>query len=300
MIPEKVTSSQIVNQLRMLGVNQGDVLLVTADLARVGLSHKNRKTLIGEWYRIFDDLLGPEGTIVIVSFTRSFFRFAKNNNICFTRYQKSTSGALSQMYVDLEGASRSTHPTNSIIAFGKQAESICKEHTEKSMSFDFVGELIKLNAKHLMLGTLDNKNAPAGFHYAQQIIGETKSIPGVGLSQSYYINFNGHKKLFTRWDGGGCSGAGYKLIGHHILHKCVNIGVVGDSLSGLFDVEQSVNVCLNELKTNRNLLVCDDKMCLTCYGRFSTSGFKILLFYPLYIYTKLPGLIKRIKIISRE
>lgn len=287
--------SNILNQLRELGISNGDTILITADLLSVGLVNRNRGILIDSWIDILMNLVGPDGTIVLTSYSKSFFRFAKNKNLCFSRTQRTTSGALSQILLDTDLAIRSTHPTNSIVAIGKHARYICEKHTRESLCYDYVETLIEFNGKHLMLGTLDRNNAPAGFHYAQQLIGETRTTPGFGLFQCYYFDESGAKRLFTKWDGGGCSGAGYKVIGHHLIGGDASIGVVGNSISAVFNIKRSIELCRQELVNNRRYMVCDDEMCLTCKGRYSTSGLNVIPFYLRYIFKKLPQIIKKIK-----
>lgn len=278
----KINEKSILDNLKELGVVEGDTLLITADLLKTNFVRRNRRELQRIWLNILKEAVGPEGTIVVVSFTQSFLRFAKNPQIKFHRTATTTSGALSCAMLADQYVLRSTHPTNSILAWGKNASYMTKAHTPTEKSYSYVAQLIALDAKHLMLGTLDRKNAPVGFHYAQELLGETATTPGVGLLQTYYVDGDGATKLFTRWDGGGCSGAGYKLIGHHILNEAIQFGNVGDAPSALINVQKSVKTCLDALIVQRKHLICDDEMCLSCRGRWKTSGIYVLIFYIKY------------------
>lgn len=270
----------LVQQLKLLGVQFGDTLFITADLMVANLHSKSRVETEKLWLESLMEAVGVDGTIIAAAYTKSFSRFSKNHSLVFTSKCRCTSGALPSAMLKHIDSHRSTHPTNSVVAIGKYSRQICEAHTELSKSYDSIKAILDLNGKHLMIGTLDGKNAPLGFHYAQQEVGETLTCPGVGLRQAFYINEKtNEKKLFTRWDIGGCSGAGYKTIGHHILKNAISFGKIGNALSALIDARKSVEVCKELLIKNRKSMICDDNTCLFCQGRWSVNGVMTIIFY---------------------
>jgi aminoglycoside N3'-acetyltransferase len=223
--------------------------------------------------------VGKEGTIVAAAYTSSFFRFKKNPNIVFSVDTPTTSGALSAALISAPGALRSLHPTNSCVAIGKNAQEILKDHDQNALSYCVLGKIIEKGGKHLMLGTLDLKNAPLGLHYAQEVMGITKTEPTVGLFQTYYLDNLGKRKLFTRWDVGGCSRGGYKMLGHLIVKEVINIGLVGNAPTALIDAKKSTDIAMGAIAKDSRAFICDDLKCLSCRGRWSVSGFKTPVFY---------------------
>lgn len=269
----------ILDQLTTLGVRQGDVLFVTADLLRVGLFHKNRSETMRAWVNLLTQAVGPSGTIVAAAYTPLFFRYRKNPNIVFTRSSPTTAGALSTALLNDPRAHRSKHPSNSCVAIGKDAEEILQSHDQHALSYSVLGEIVKRKGKHLMLGTIDRKNAPLALHYAQELLGITKTEPTVGMFQTYYHDAKGQQNLFTKWDVGGCSRGGYKIFGHLLVEDAVSLGVVGNALSALIDAEKSVDVAKIALTADRRAFICDDTFCTSCRGRWSVSGLATPAFY---------------------
>ncbi len=280
-----IDKDSILRDLKKIGISKGDHVLVTADLLNVGYFNKSRKQTLHDWLEILRESVGEAGTVVCVAYSKYFFRFKKNDEICFHRYAQVTSGSLSEAFLKCEDAKRSTHPTNSILAIGSLANYLCENHTEKSKSYSWTKDLALVGGKHLMLGTIDRKNAPAGFHFAQELIGETMRTPGVGFIQTYYIK-NGTKKTFTRWDAGGCSGSGYKMFDYLTLKNAVIFGTVGKSFSALIDINKSIDVAKDLLINNRPFMVCDNRLCLFCRGRWVTSKWSVIIFYFKFILNK--------------
>lgn len=281
----KPSIESILEQLATLGVGQGDVLFVTADLLHVGLFHKSRTETMLAWVDLLTRSVGPEGTIVAAAYTPLFFRFRKNPNIIFTTASPTTAGALSSALLNDSRAFRSKHPSNSCVAIGREAEEILHAHDQNSLSYSVLGEIVKRKGKHLMLGTLDRKNAPLGLHYAQESLGITKKEPTVGMFQTYYRDASGQQQIFTKWDAGGCSRGGYKMFGHLLVKNAMTLGVVGYSPSALIDAEKSVDIAKTALTSDRRAFICDDPSCISCRGRFSVAG----LVAPVFYFTKFVG-----------
>jgi aminoglycoside 3-N-acetyltransferase len=257
----------IVNQLKSLGINHGDTLFITADLLKVGLFIKDRDTTYSSWFDILIDLVGEEGTLVVPSYTQTFFRFAKIKEFLFDENSPSTSGSLSVAFSKIPGVLRSRHPSNSCFAYGFNSEYILNEHDEFSSSYLPYHKVIELGGKHLMLGCAnDSKLGLMTIHAAQEILGITKKLWQYGLFQTYYIDKNGDKKLFTRKDFGGCTSFGYKFFGDHIVQNSITFGKTGNGLSALVDCKKSLNILLNIYKKDPIAFRCDNHNCPDCWG----------------------------------
>jgi aminoglycoside N3'-acetyltransferase len=275
----KITKDSIIQDLMSIGIKQGDLLFITADLLKVGLVNKKRSLLESQWIDILKTCVGPNGTIIVSSNTPTFFKFKKNSNIIFERFAKSTSGSLSNIFINQRDFIRSKHPSNSYVGFGPLAAEILSNHDEKSLSYDPIGEIIKLGGKNLMLGTVDNKNAPMVMHYCQQVLKLTTLNPLLGMFQSYYFDENNKLKIFTVNDAGGCSSGGKNLFGQLIINNSCVIGKIGNALSCLIDSKESYRIILKSLTDNPSLILCDNLNCLSCYGNFSKFPIRALKIY---------------------
>ncbi len=283
----KPTVDSVLSDLVALGVRQGDVIFVTADLIQVGLFFKNRKETERAWVSLLNQAVGDEGTIIVAAYTPTFFRFKKNARIVFSPQVASTSGSLSNAFLRDPRSKRSRHPTNSCVAIGRNAEEILIGHDQNSQTYSVLGEIVRRGGKHLMLGTLDRKNAPLGLHYAQELLGITKTEPSVGMFQSYYLDESGQRQLFTKWNTGGCSGGGYKLFGHLIVEDAISLGNVGQCKGALIDAKKSTEIACTALSTNKSAFICDDTSCLSCRGRWTVSGINTPYLYFKYVLWRL-------------
>tara|TARA_B110000003_G_C16637174_1_gene528850 strand:+ start:475 stop:1347 length:873 start_codon:yes stop_codon:yes gene_type:complete len=250
-----------------LGVRKGDVVFIAADLMRVGYHAGSREKTLAFWLDTLLDIVGPEGTLIIPSYTKSFPRWRKDPECVFSFGSRSTSGALSEAFSSHPAVLRSRHPTNSCFGIGPAAQSILKDHDENASSYLPYQKIISMGGKNLMLGAVaDEKLAPMAIHAAQEYLGITRKNWQSGLIQSFYINPQNKIKLFTRYDVGGCTSFGYKTIGHHLVSRAINIVKVGRSWSAYIDCRKSFELVCDIYKKQHHLLKCDNPKCRDCFG----------------------------------
>jgi aminoglycoside 3-N-acetyltransferase len=264
---EVISINSLSRQLSELGVQSGDILFIAADLMKLGYFNKNRKQTLDDICDMLFSLIGDDGTIVIPSYTKYFTRFRKRPDIIFSHNVDSTSGSLSNHLLKHPRALRSSHPTNSVIAIGRYAEDIVKNHDEHSSSYRPILKVIELGGKNLMLGCFsDFKLAPMALHAAQEKLGYTSKHWMSGFVQSYFYNSSGEKKLFTRYDIGGCASGAYKLLGYHFKNGAIDILKTGNSMSALINTNKSYDIFFEILQNHPQVLKCDDSRCHDCYG----------------------------------
>lgn len=257
----------LIHQLSKLGVKTGDIIFVASDLMKLGYFNKNRTQTLDDIVGVLISLVGPNGTIIIPSYTNYFFRFHKQSTIVFNQYVSSTSGNLSNHLLNYPGVLRSSHPTNSLLAIGKHAEYILRGHNENSLSYSPYFKIIELGGKNLMLACFDDfQLAPMALHAAQEKLGYTSKNWLSGLIQTYYYNEQGEKLIFTRYDIGGCVAGAHKAIAYHLVQGAINISQTGNSLSALIDTKKSYDIFIDLLKTKPEFIKCDNPLCHDCYG----------------------------------
>jgi len=284
---KQIDRSKIISDLSTLGVQKGCVLYVTANLGAVGFFEKSRTETAHAWLEILRQAVGSSGTVVVVGYTPTFFRFKKDPTVIFDRESPPTSGPLSKAFCQDPHVIRSQHPTCSYLGFGPQARTILDSHDEKSSSYSVIGKIIDLGGTNLMLGTVDKTNAPMAFHYAQEVLGHTKQHPLCGLFQSYYRSGGNQIKLFTRWDCGGCSSGAYHLYGALTVEGAIAYGIVGNAHSALIDGSKSFQIIKNAIARNRRLTMCDDLTCISCRGQWRNTGLNAITVYTEKIIAKL-------------
>lgn len=281
-----ISKETIIQDLKNLGLQEGDCVFLNSDLLRAGYLNKTRKKTLEDWIDIFKEVLGEKGTLVLPSYTATFFVWKKDKSIIFDRDSPTYAGAFPSFLLKKEEAYRSTHPTHSCIAVGFDAKNITDQHTEENLSYSILGEIIKRNGKFLLLGTVDKNNAPQGMHYAQELLGYTKKSPYKYLLQTFYRKKN-KVSLFTKKDIGGCSRGGYNLYGELLVNNEIVLGKVGNADSALMKAKESTELIKNKLREKPTITQCDHKDCMDCYGSFYINGMKIFPFYIKLIFSKI-------------
>ena len=291
---KRMNKSTIKKQIEDLGLCSGDVVFVSSDLMRVGYYNSTPEQTMQDWMDIFQDVLGPDGTIVIPTYSPSVFRFIGRSEFVYTLDSISNSGSLANWYVKKSNdAIRSQHPATSCIVLGKHAQEIVGKHGPDATAYYPYSKVIELRGKNLMLGTVDEKNCPMPFHYAQEVLGHTLTHPLSGFLETAYVNRKGQKTKYVVREIGGCTRGVHKTWGYHLAKHAVTMGQVGRSLSALVDTKKSYDIMLSVLKNNSSLIRCDNKYCLSCYGRYRYNGVYVLPFYFKKVYRIFFALFKK-------
>ena len=140
-----LTQEEVKAALTEVGVEQGDVLLGHFALNWFGYIEGGAESLIDTLL----ELLGPEGTLVMPTFSFSWLGRAPFD----PGTTPSRVGAVTNCFWRRPGVKRSAHPTHSFAAFGKHAPTILAghNHTQSPLSEDGpLGRLEALGGKILM------------------------------------------------------------------------------------------------------------------------------------------------------
>lgn len=271
----RFSRDDIISDGRKLGINKGDFLFITADLLSVRYFNKDVITTENDWFCILHELVGPDGDFIVAAYTNSFLRFKIDKNIVYTKNSISTSGSLSNILIKNKFCYRSSHPTNSYVGFGERAKAILSKHNHNSSSYSIIDDILIHKPKNLLLGTVDNKNAPMSFHQVLHNIGYNYKNPFCSLGQSYYYDQFDNLCLFTRKDVGGCSSGSFKLLPSLINLSKSRVGHVGAAKCLLLDGIQANEKIKNLILSDINYAKCLDKSCISCHGRLNNPFFFI-------------------------
>lgn len=149
-----ITISEIARDLRALGLEPGDLVLVHSSLSRIG-------QVVGGAEAVVDALLealGPEGTLAVPTFPflGSMLEYLRSDPPFDAEETPSKMGAVSEAVRRRPGALRSLEPTHPVAALGPAADALTKDHLRSEGSCDehspFV-RLAEMGGKVLMLGT---------------------------------------------------------------------------------------------------------------------------------------------------
>ena len=142
-----LNQEQIAAALRTLGLKVGDIVFVHSSLSSIGHIEGAAKTVVDALL----DVLGPEGTLVVPTFT---FSHGKEDAPVFDpAYDPSEIGQITEVARTRLGARRSCHLLHSVAALGPYAEKITDIHGPSAWAADGpFWQLYGLDASILLLG----------------------------------------------------------------------------------------------------------------------------------------------------
>ena len=145
----------IINELRKIGIVEGDVLLVHSSFKSLGDVSGGALTVVNALKKG----VGENGTLIMPAFTFDYVN--KNNPVFDVRYTKSNVGIIPEVFRKSENVVRSLHPTHSLCVWGKDKERYIQNHNEDDTCLGINSPIYKLKenkGKILLLGCGLTKN----------------------------------------------------------------------------------------------------------------------------------------------
>jgi aminoglycoside N3'-acetyltransferase len=209
------------------------------------------------------EAVGPGGTVVGLAHTPVAGRSDRSN--VFHSDSPCITGGFAATMLKWPGAFRSAHPTNSMVAIGRQAESLLHSHDETSTCFAPICTLIEMNGKMVLIGCVEASPGFSTVHYAYEELGLADKSLLRGLRGAYYER-DGQLRWFAKNDVPGCSkgfGAFYPL---YRAHGALRTGKVGDADSILIKAADAYNIESPAIRADPRLSLCNRPDCFSCRG----------------------------------
>ncbi|MEA2017883.1 MAG: AAC(3) family N-acetyltransferase [Campylobacterota bacterium] len=274
LIENNFNKESFFKQMQGLNIKKSDTLFINCNLEKLGIIQGFKRM---DYLNLFLDYLGEDGTLVALAYTGAGRSIFNNENIpYFDGTQKANTGAFSNIMLKHLKATRSMHPSNSIVVIGKNAEYITKNHNENSGAYSFIKQIIELDAKVLLIGM---SNFP-GFvtHKVEE---------DLQLYKQYWDRFllkvklkNG--KIFYRKDPGGCSSTFGRLYQYYIKEEKLLAGYINNTYSLSINAKDAYDIDMKIIKNNPNILICDNPNCYRC----RVSRWKTIWRVPFFIVKK--------------
>lgn len=190
---ERRTAAQIATDLRELGVQGGDVLLVHSSLSSMGYVAGGPETVV----RGLLDALGASGTLLMPALSYEHVR--SKQPIFDVRHTPSNVGAIPEHFRQRSGTRRSLHPTHSVCAVGARTGELLDEHHKDRTPcgrYSPFHKLPQVGGKILMLGCGLRPNT--SFHAIEERV-EPPYLFGPPLTY-VLIDWDGerHETTYTR------------------------------------------------------------------------------------------------------
>lgn len=147
----EIRYQDILKTLKKSGVKKGDIIFIHSDLSAFGKigEVRDRDEFMGLILKVFKDIVGEEGTIVMPTFTYSFCK----NKIYDINFSPSSVGVLTEYFRKQKEVIRTAHPIFSVAIWGKEKRFFNSNLSKDSFDQDSIfGKLHKKNAKIVFFG----------------------------------------------------------------------------------------------------------------------------------------------------
>jgi aminoglycoside 3-N-acetyltransferase len=250
-----LTRQTIAEDLRRLGVQSGDALVVHSSLRSLGKVEGGAATVIAALL----DVIGPNGLLVFPTFTYFTQVFDPTTDPCLT-------GTIPESGRSWPGAVRSWHPTHSVAAIGDGAEALCAGHhlvggNGLGSPLDLLaargGSILLLGVGHIANSTIHVGEAHAGVRYL-----DIPFRPN-SFSDATVLTPNGAIEVTLRYPSG-CSKAFGAL--EKVLRERgrVRDGMIGSSIAQWVKSEAVIDATVDMLSNDAGSLLCTDPHCYRC------------------------------------
>lgn len=274
----------IAGQLGAMGIREGDTVLARGSMRSIGnISGPGRPR--EKVVRTLLSVLGAEGTLVGLSFTRTFLFPRMHRDYVFDRHSPPTTGGLVNAMVEWPGSVRSRHPANSFVAIGRNAAFMVCGHDERAGCFSPIERLLELDGKTLAIGVPRESPGFSTVHLAQLHLGlSTRSIIANRLGV-LFVRRDGSIGVFRKRDVPGCSKGFHKLYALYAREGKLITGRVGDARAIAIRARDAYQIERTALSRNPKFALCDDPGCFFCRGGLYYN----LRDWPGYYFCQLPS-----------
>lgn len=164
-----VTQSQIIEQLKEVGIKNGEVVMLHSSLSKMGYVEGGAQTVIDSILKV----IGNEGTIAMPAFPAIGFNYDYliTNPVFDLSNTPSKMGVITEVFRKMKQVKRSLHPTDSVCSLGKQADYLTKDHISQLTPYNHNSpfyRLCELKAKIILIGV--DLNSLTNFHTLEDAV----------------------------------------------------------------------------------------------------------------------------------
>ncbi|MEO9533112.1 MAG: AAC(3) family N-acetyltransferase [Crocinitomicaceae bacterium] len=123
---KSISKDQMLQNLKEIGIQKGDVLLVHSSLSRIGFLENGASTFI----EALIEAVGPDGTLLMPTSPNNVYQlnYIRNTPFFDVLNSPSKTGKITEVFRTWPGSKRSLHPTEPVSALGKNADYFIKDH----------------------------------------------------------------------------------------------------------------------------------------------------------------------------
>ncbi|MCI6733349.1 MAG: AAC(3) family N-acetyltransferase [Lachnospiraceae bacterium] len=256
-----ITKETIVNELKKIGLEKNDIVMVHTSLKSMGYVCGGAQTII----EALIDVVGSKGTIMMPTQSwknldpetgvhwdadESDWQLIRDN---WPAYDKditptNTMGAVAEMFRTWPGSIRSDHPARSVCAWGKHAAYLTQNHDLSDIFGETspLAKLYELNGKVLLLGVGYDKNT--SLHLADV----RAEYPGKHNCTEYSAIMENGMRVWKKYDTLFVDGEDFDAIGASFEeHRNVKSGSIGNAVIRLMNQRELVDYAVQWIGANR-------------------------------------------------
>lgn len=270
---EMLNKSQLIQDLRCLGVKPGDLLYLKVSMRSLGKVDGGARTVIDAVL----DVIGKEGTLVVSSFVKvlplSYLK--RHKKLIYDINTSSYAGAVANEMMRHPKVELSRHPVQKFSAIGKMAKDLMSSHQETSYAYDPLRVMCEKGGKALILGK--DVVGVGTTHVAIGLLAYRQKRPKLGVR---YKNDRGEVKLFQLNWAGMCHDGFQKFstLYDQVPGAIISRAQVGQTESTLTDMKKTLEIELQALINNPGFFMCQNKDCFCCQLSWEFSPAKPVSF----------------------
>ncbi|MWC27648.1 aminoglycoside N(3)-acetyltransferase [Paenibacillus sp. MMS18-CY102] len=255
-----VTINKMVQDLNLLGVREGDTILVHSSISKLGWVCGGPQAAVEGLLQA----IGESGTLVMPAHSSDWSDPAEWGNppvphawidIIYNEWPPfdpavtptREMGRIAEAFRTYPGTMRSEHPQTSFCAKGQQAGNIVRNHplTPQLGVHSPLGKLYDLNAKVLLLGVGYDKCT--SFHLAETV------LTGMPMKQMGTAMLEGGSRVWKWFTDFAYDAEDFITLGEHFEQKAnVQRGNVGNAECRLFEIKEAVDFASQWLQEHRD------------------------------------------------
>jgi aminoglycoside 3-N-acetyltransferase len=267
-----LTKQQLRQQLKLLGIEPGDILNMKVSMRSMGEVEGGANGLI----ETLLDLVGPRGTLVADAFVPVYplplsVPDAAKVSKCDT---PTYAGAFASAMIAYPGSLRSPHPVQKFAVLGALAPKWAPAHTASSRPYALLHEAAKAGAKNIKIGSDIQVPGVGTTHVAIEVLGLKQARPRQGVN---FLADDGSIKLFERNWAGGCRRGWRKLYPHYRRAGAMLAeNNVGNTPAKCSSMSKTLAVELDLLGRDPRAMLCDWAGCKGCRVDWEFSNGNLL------------------------
>jgi len=187
---------ELVEALRRLGLRRGDLLNIHSRLFTLGsIRGVPVKEIPAAVLKAFQEVIGPEGTVVVPTYTTAFGRFGAPFVL---EESPSEMGVFSEHVRKSPGSARTLHPIQSLAALGGRAAKLAADHPRWNVGHDTIWDrMLKGGGKMVSVGIPVSRSisfmhqvehlACVPYQYPKILRGEVRAA-GRRITHDFYLS----------------------------------------------------------------------------------------------------------------